>query len=189
MTIYLSIDPGLKHTCVSIVRVGQGEHHPEASVLWSEVYNFSGQVNPDKDKAHESTTEIQTVINQLGEPVEKILIEFQPPINVNRNPALARWNSWIEGYFVSEFKSWPMEYVHPYGLKRHFDIVGGSHSVNKSLVLTKSKEFLDIPVKTDHEADCVLMCVYQYQKENGGVGAKAKKAREKEEEEKKKKNK
>lgn len=166
---YLTIDPGLKHTCVSLVSIGIGpEGTIKALVIWTKTFDLSGKVNPDITKAQDAINSIKWEAITPGDQIDEILIEFQPPINVIRNPALTRWNSWIEGYFIGALLPLclPINYVHPNGMKQKLCIRGGSHQVNKTLALHKAREYLsDLSIiRSDHEADCVLMGVYQYMK-------------------------
>lgn len=178
MGVYLVIDPGLKNCGVVLVEVeGVGpEGRVQATILWSRVMNLSGKVNPDKDKAlamfKDMYRAVYGTLGKMGKILDKVLVEFQPPLATRANPALVRWNSWVEAYTVGFFqeKDWPLNvkvpvvYIHSGPLKRHFDITTGSHYQNKSLALGKARSFLADPetLETDHEADCVLMGIYEF---------------------------
>lgn len=168
---YLAIDPGLRNTCISLITVGRldPKKDPIATVHWSTTFDLSGKVNPQVESAEMALSQVKSNLAQEEEkPI--MVIEFQPPLFIARNPALVRWNSWIEGYFIAGLRELDIRYAHPNGMKRKFDIVGGSHAVNKRLAIEKAKTFLPQEeaksVKTDHFADTILMAVYQFLKDN-----------------------
>lgn len=179
MSSYLTIDPGLKNCGVLLLTVRETKEGIRSDILWALTGDLSGKVNPDKERAHEFFSGVLESVGRILREREihltKVLIEFQPPLNVVRNPALVRWNSWVEAYSVAFFQGVslsldgskvPIEYVHSNSVRRHFDIQGGTHSVNKSLSLTTARSFLTDPslIKTDHLADCVLMGVFDFKK-------------------------
>jgi hypothetical protein len=171
---FLAIDPGLKNTGFVLQRVKRDRMgKAQSDILFRTVEDLSGKVNPDMERARvvfggvfETALKI---LKDRGFTLDKVLIEFQPPLNTRTNPALVRWNSWIEGYAVSFFQTValaPVFYVHSSCVKRFFDIATGNYGMNKRLVIRTAKEYLTTPalVKTDHEADCVLMAIYEFQK-------------------------
>jgi hypothetical protein len=175
MSLYLAVDPGLQHTAFVLLEIRREGPSREIHVynLWSMVASMKGELNPDKERARTvcqaALHGLQTVLDQSGKQLNTILVEFQPPLNTRTNPALVRWNCWIEGYIVAFFQAAlpmiPVLYAHSSAVKRFFDIASGQYSVNKSLSLAKANSFLGThPVKTDHEADCVLMGVYEFQR-------------------------
>jgi hypothetical protein len=162
--VFLVIDPGLKHCGVGIVRKTPNLA-PDApltvELLWSTVGDLSGRVNPDKEKARDLAYTIHREAEARG--VTDVLIEFQPPLRTCANPALVRWNSWIEGFFVGYFTGeYPISYVHSCALKRKLKITTmGAHHLNKQMSLISARNYVSTEIRTDHEADCVLMAVYQ----------------------------
>jgi hypothetical protein len=177
---YLVVDPGLKNCACSLVtiRTEGPDQVVHAEIPWTLTLDLSGKVNPDKDKAHAGFNCVyeraSEVIQRLHVQLDTVLVEFQPPINVRTNPALARWNSWVEAYAVAFFQGKtfpnsppaPVKYVHSAALKRFFDIQGGSHTVNKTLALHTARSFLapGYQLQTDHVADCVLMAIYEFKR-------------------------
>lgn len=179
MNTYITVDPGLKNTAICLVQVwGEGQLlTPRCKLLYNKVFDLSSKrMNPDERRARvafpQAAHEIATICGSKDIVINKVLIEFQPPIAFHTRAGLIRWNCWVEGYAFSFFShcpilpNVPVEHVHPSSVKRHFDCASGQHSVNKSLAIRCARGFLagaaDI---TDHEADCVLMAVFQFQKE------------------------
>lgn len=162
---YVAMDPGLKHCGVAILNVTQSEAtRPTVEILWSETYDLSGaKTNPDSEKARELGDDILEKLFEF-QPIDVVLIEYQPPLNTLANPALVRWNSWIEGFLFGYLSShYYVRHSYPSSVKRFFNIQGGNHRVNKRLVERKAREFVS-GLTSDHEADCVLMSLYDYMK-------------------------
>lgn len=162
---YLVVDPGLRNTAICLIEV-TGER---AEVVLARVGDLSGQTNPFPDSARLFFKGFELSAKEFLINDVTVIIEFQPPLNTLKNPALVRWNSWIEGFAIGYFQAvdWPVtgvtfRYAHSNSVKAYFNIRGGSHSRNKRLALDKARTFLADPksVKTDHEADCVLMALY-----------------------------
>jgi hypothetical protein len=174
MRTYITVDPGLKNLAICLVQVWtEGPtSETQAQLLYNKIFDLSGKPNPNKERARivfpQAAHEIAQIIGQKSIAIEQVLIEFQPPLATRANPALVRWNTWVEAYAVAFFAHCPIlppipiTYVHPSSVKRHFDITSGIHHVNKSLALARARCFLQGPLKTDHEADCVLMAIFQF---------------------------
>lgn len=168
--VFLAIDPGLKNCAAVLCEVwSEGEtQEVHVETMWSQVWDLSGEMNPDFRKAQEFGEELVTLLANFRE-VDAVLIEYQPPLNVFNNPALVRWNSWMEGFLFGYLQ--PEAHVkHSFSsaVKKFFHIQGGNHTVNKRLTLRKAKEYIK-DVKTDHEADCILMCVYEFLRKQRGI--------------------
>jgi hypothetical protein len=170
----LSVDPGLKHTCFVLMKITKNEEgYTSVNVLWKKVYDLSGKVNPCPDKAHSMMINVYCETEHLWAESDAeghkrlVLVEFQPPLNTRTNPALVRWNSWVEAFVVSYFRTEPeflVDYAHPNGVKRHFDIRSGDYHTNKSLALIRARTLVKDAhsVKSDHEADCVLIGAWYF---------------------------
>ena len=157
---YLAIDPGLRNCGAAIVMI-DGD---TISIPWSRVYDLSGEkTNPDMEKAADFGEEILEVLDEY-EPIDCVLIEYQPPMNTIGNPALVRWNSWIEGFFFGTLRrEFTVRHSYSSSVKHFFNIQGGNHRVNKHLVKRKVREYI-AGIKTDHECDCILMALYDYKR-------------------------
>jgi hypothetical protein len=177
MKHYLTIDPGLKHLAFCLVRVWTQGPDKELKVrlVWEHVYDVSGQVNPDKDIARRVFIEVGQILGKRiteGLVIDQVLVEFQPPLATRANPALVRWNTWVEAYAVSFFHHTtvlpeiPVSYIHSAAMKRRFDISTGQYHLNKQMSCQKARSFVDDPgvIKNDHQADCVLMAVFEFLK-------------------------
>lgn len=169
---FLAIDPGLRNCAAVLCEVSRDRETKEVSVkvIWSVVRDLrSKKTNPDYSKGAEFAEEVSVVLSSL-EDVAGVLIEYQPPMNVKRNPALVRWNSSIEGFFFGYLiRNFPVKHVYSSVVKKFFRIASGGHGLNKSLAKEKAKEFIDkseTRKMTDHEADCILMCVFEFIKRN-----------------------
>jgi hypothetical protein len=133
-------------------------------VLWSSVHDLSGSVNPELHRARAAFEQawagMAAVLSRSGERVDITLVEFQPPLAAG-GLRLVRWNSWIEAYAIAFFQDHSGEVLlsHSPAVKRYFDVCSGSHALNKKLAVEKAREFAP-GVRTDHEADCILMAVF-----------------------------
>lgn len=160
--VYLCIDPGLKNCGAVILRQREGETekpNPQMEVLWSMVGDVSGKVNPDITRANDMGHWVETVA--MSKNVSIVLVEYQPPLRTKANPALVRWNSWIEGFWFGFLsKSFPVKRVFSNAIKRRLGIASGMYHINKGLAMEKAREHTDYHIKSDHEADCVLMAVH-----------------------------
>ena len=160
----LSIDPGLKHTATVITYVyfsPKGKSVDCVEVVWSHVWDLSGDVNPSPPHAQTMMEAVMPKIDMYH--VTDFVIEFQPPINTRTNPALVRWNSWVEAYVVGYLasKGHQTVYSHPNSVKQYFQIAAKSHYANKELSIMKAQEYTIINRGdlSDHETDCVLMAI------------------------------
>ena len=167
MNTILAIDPGLKNCAAVLCEVSRDERTDEikVSVKWSQVHDLSTTgTNPDFDAAADFAEEMMVILANERE-VDAVLIEYQPPMNTRANPALVCWNSSVEGFFFGYLiRQFPVKHSYSSVVKKFFRIAGGGHSVNKRLAKKKAQELLEpSDVKmTDHEADCVLMCVFEF---------------------------
>jgi hypothetical protein len=177
--IYLAIDPGLKNTCVTLSSLGldyNGEI--EGCIWWTSTANLEGQVNPDKERAKIFFEKILEYVSVYLAPSDvMVLVEFQPPINLQRNPVLIRWNSWIEAYSISFFETrgFKVEYIFPATMKKHFGIASTSHYKNKKQAIKAAEKYMieekrqEIGTLSDHAADCFLMAVYHMDLKREGL--------------------
>lgn len=158
----LAIDPGLKHTCVCLMTpTFEEDYEIKWKLLWSVTGDLSGEINP----CPETTLRfLDKVRERLGDINPVVVIEYQPPLNTARNPALVRWNAWIEGCLTGYWlgQGYSVDYSYPNPVKMYFDIRTGSYYHNKQEALRKAREY--VSVRSDHEADCVLMAIYWWEK-------------------------
>jgi len=77
----LSIDPGLKNTCATLMtlsRIGESVH---VEVIWSTTGNFDGQVKPDKEKAWAFFCHVQRNVEESRKGRDHVpfhvVVEFQ----------------------------------------------------------------------------------------------------------------
>lgn len=155
---YLCFDPGLRHCAAIICDVSEDTNREsKVEIVWAKVFDLDGPVKPDQERALAMMCEVF----DKGRP-DQVLIEFQPPINGVRNPALIRWNSWVEGYIIGFWRE-PVTYIHSNGLKKYFGITSGAHSTNKQRAVKMAEEYCGLKL-VDHLADCVLMAVYHWEK-------------------------
>ena len=155
----LAIDPGLKN--FGAVLLEDIPNTPYVSIInyWEE--NLSGRINPDPDRMKEVMDDFMSLVPSNA----VVLIEYQPPLNTNKNPALVRWNSWIEGYLMGFLTPrFETHIVYPISVKHHFGTLTGDYRLNKQVALAKANELLEVPILSDHLADCVLMGVYWLEK-------------------------
>ncbi len=170
-TVYLTIDPGLRNTCAMLVEVRMDDQGViTAMPLWTNTYDLSGFINPMIERAAEMSKEIIDNMDVVKSEIEAIVVEFQPPIFISRNPAIVRWNSWIEAWVIASLRGYGKQiyYVHPNGMKLRFDIRGGDHALNKTLAKKRARDFLvkGSKIRQDHEADCLLMGIHQFMNAN-----------------------
>lgn len=163
---YLVVDPGLKNCGASVFTIAEAEEGIDVDIHWSAVYDLSGEkVNPSMEKANDFFEEMDEMAEEYG-PVDFVIVEYQPPLNLIGNPTLVRWNSWLEGFFVGRLSvDHTVIYSYSATVKRYFNISGGNHAVNKRLAVRKARFYVP-GVRTDHEADCLLMGIHHFEKKN-----------------------
>lgn len=168
---FLSIDPGLKNCAAVIVEVtGLTREGLHAHVIWTRTGDLSGPTNPCPSQARDFADLV--LENCLVHDVRDMVIEYQPPINTRRNPALVRYNSWVEAFMIGYFGSrigWTVNYTHANAVKKKFDIAARDYRTNKRLAIIRAATFMEpgCAPTTDHVADCVLIAVYFYGRSNG----------------------
>ena len=172
---YLVIDPGLKNTASVLMTITQEsqDERPNVYLLKVVMGNMEGEVNPDKDLANVYFRKVMDEVKGMVDPPFSIIVEFQPPLNTLRNPALVRWNSWVEAYAVCFFQGvvWgrlahkvaPVHYVHSNGVKGFFEVRAKDYHLNKMMSIRKANEYIvGEKAQTDHVSDCVLMGLFYF---------------------------
>lgn len=174
---YLAIDPGLRNCAAVIVEVkrgdplwGRGSPPVSAKLLWSRVASLhvDSGTNPGDSLAEQFGEEVLSAVRTHG-PIRRVLVEYQPPLNTASNPALVRWNSWIEGFYLAWFKAAGFDTKRAYSasVRHFFRIEGRTHAVNKRLSVIKALTYLEMEMDeeqslSDHEADGILMAIYEH---------------------------